>query len=869
MRPGSAGGRELCREGAISNCGTTSRHHAGRRKRLLRAWRHTRGHGCLISGLAVITATLIHSQPANAQDQSSLIRDSYGEIGILDMPSAHMADDGQLAFTVGDIGEQQRYSLSFQALPWLATSFRFTHLVGQSLGIDYHRNFALTARLFREGTYTPDISIGIRNLIGTGRDDSEFIAASKHIGTLDLTAGLGWGEMAGNGTLPNPFGYVFSSFKTRKPPGSTGVVDFGEFFHGPRAGVFGGATWQTPIDGLSLLAEYSSDLYTDYIYPGRVKVRSPVNLGLSYRPSSALALTAGWLYGTTYGFTVSFSGDATKSAGSESRIGPAVPPAVVRSSTEQQRALTQMLDRNSYLAAARSGGPWVHVPTETEHAKQDLEQALLSESRGVRDIDIEGTTLTIDANNSSDSQAQCARYAEIASSVGTRVTSVAMTDLQSADGTVIFCPVAARAKYAQNNAPSGLGSNGTVAKEINEVAFERTLRADMGKQSLYLDALSLGTSELWVYYDNSHYETESQAAGRIVRVLMADAPPSIEIFHLIPTANGIPRQEITMARSALERTVLAHGTASELGSAIALSAPPLDNPALDRAAGSIYPYFYWSLDPKLTEHVFDPNKPLQFMVYADGAAGVVLAPGLTIGTDLTANVWNDYTFDRPAGSDLPHVRSDLLQYVKQGANGISSLQATYETRLARDVFAKLKAGYLEDMFMGAGGEVLWRPEDSSIAIGADLYQVWKRDFNRLFGIQNYNILTGHVSIYYQSPWYGLNFNVHVGRYLAGDRGATFEVTRRFASGVEVGAWTTFTNVPFSKFGEGSFDKGIIVHIPFEWGLPLFSQSSYDLHLAALTRDGGQRLSDDDSLYDQTRRTSYDEIKEHFDDLVEP
>ena len=392
----------------------------------------------------------------------------------------------------------------------------------------------------------------------------------------------------------------------------------------------------------------------------------------------------------------------------------------------------------------------------------------------------------------------------------------------------------------------------------------------MDKQSLFLGALSLGTNEMWVYYDNGHYGHESEAVGRLIRVLMADAPPSIEVFHLIPTIVGVPAQEITVLRSALERTALAHGMVSGMGDAISLSAPPLDNPALDKAVRSFFPFFTWSLDPKLTEHIFDPDMPIQFMVYADAAVSLALAPGLTVSLDVTANIWNDYTFNRAAGSDLPHVRTDLLQYIKHGGNyGIASLKVDYQTRLARDVFAEVKAGYLEDMFMGAGGDVLWRPENSRFTFGADIYQVWKRDFNRLFGAQDYQVLTGHVSAYYRSPWYGLNFNVHAGRYLAGDYGATFEVTRRFATGIEIGAFATFTNVPFSTFGEGSFDKGIIIHIPFEWSLPIYSQSSYDLRLNSLTRDGGQRLADDDSLYDDTNRTSYGEIVQNIGDLVEP
>jgi hypothetical protein len=173
------------------------------------------------------------------------------------------------------------------------------------------------------------------------------------------------------------------------------------------------------------------------------------------------------------------------------------------------------------------------------------------------------------------------------------------------------------------------------------------------------------------------------------------------------------------------------------------------------------------------------------------------------------------------------------------------------------------------MFAGVGGQVVWRPEGQRIAIGADVYEVWQRGFDRLFDVQGYHILTGHVSLYYESPWYGLNFNVHAGRYLAGDYGATFEITRRFSTGVEIGAFATFTNVPFAKFGEGSFDKGIIIHIPFEWALPIYSQGSYDLLLRSLTRDGGARLGNDDSLYDDTRSAAYGDIQRDVDDIVSP
>ncbi len=110
-----------------------------------------------------------------------------------------------------------------------------------------------------------------------------------------------------------------------------------------------------------------------------------------------------------------------------------------------------------------------------------------------------------------------------------------------------------------------------------------------------------------------------------------------------------------------------------------------------------------------------------------------------------------------------------------------------------------------------------------------------------------------MSFYYQSPWYGLNATFRIGRYLAGDYGATFELTRRFDSGVEVGAFFSKTNVSSEQFGEGSFDKGIMIRIPINWAAPLQSQAQLSMDLRPVQRDGGQRLYSASVLYEQTRR----------------
>ena len=249
---------------------------------------------------------------------------------------------------------------------------------------------------------------------------------------------------------------------------------------------------------------------------------------------------------------------------------------------------------------------------------------------------------------------------------------------------------------------------------------------------------------------------------------------------------------------------------------------------------------------------------MQFLAGLD--ADVDLLPGLSVGGRVESNLYDNFITTRLGSSVLPHVRSDYVNYFSKGKNGIANLQANYRFRITPDIYAIGRAGYLESMFAGAGGEVLWRPAGWRWALGVDAYEVQQRNFDRLFGLQRYHAFTGHVSLYYASPWYNLDFAVRAGQYLAGDRGLTFEATRRFSTGVEIGAFMTKTNVSSQDFGEGGFDKGIIIRIPLGWVAPIETQSQLGMDLRPVQRDGGQRLEGDATLFEETARASDPELQ---------
>src|SRR5262249_28279928 len=190
----------------------------------------------------------------------------------------------------------------------------------------------------------------------------------------------------------------------------------------------------------------------------------------------------------------------------------------------------------------------------------------------------------------------------------------------------------------------------------------------------------------------------------------------------------------------------------DMASATILPAP-MQNPALAEANRTSYPRFSWDIYPQLRQELFDPADPFAIELAAVASGTIELRPGLSFNGEVESSLFDNFNLDRQSNSTLPHVRSDFVKYFAQGKTGIGQLDAEYRFRLAPNVFAVAKAGYLESMFAGGGGEVLWRPEGQRWALGADAYEVWQRGFDRLFDLQDYHVFTGHVSLYYASPWY--------------------------------------------------------------------------------------------------------------------
>ena len=75
------------------------------------------------------------------------------------------------------------------------------------------------------------------------------------------------------------------------------------------------------------------------------------------------------------------------------------------------------------------------------------------------------------------------------------------------------------------------------------------------------------------------------------------------------------------------------------------------------------------------------------------------------------------------------------------------------------------------MFGGIGGEVYYRPFKSNFSTSLQFHKVKQRDYKQRFDFRDYEVETGHLGFYYDFPK-GISAQLLVGKYLAGDKGAS-------------------------------------------------------------------------------------------------
>lgn len=239
----------------------------------------------------------------------NLAAGDYGVNGIFDVPTARMDAEGTLTATLSGQEIADIYTVSYQVTPWAEAAFRYSifnpRRLEQSGDEQKDRSFEAKVRLFSETRTRPEVSVGARDLLGTGIWSGEYLVASKRWGGLDLTLGFGWGRLAQRSALANPLaeiGLASGGERTRTVEG--GDFALSNYFSGDDVGLFGGFTYALPWR-FKLLGEYNTDRYDRERSFGTVGDTSPFSVGLEWEPLDDVSVAVSWQHGDQLGLRIS------------------------------------------------------------------------------------------------------------------------------------------------------------------------------------------------------------------------------------------------------------------------------------------------------------------------------------------------------------------------------------------------------------------------------------------------------------------------------------------------------------------------------------------------------------------------------------
>ncbi|HRO11747.1 YjbH domain-containing protein [Amaricoccus sp.] len=410
---------------------------------------------------------------------------------------------------------------------------------------------------------------------------------------------------------------------------------------------------------------------------------------------------------------------------------------------------------------------------------------------------------------------------------------------------------------------SGAWVNDQGAKATLTEAVAKALNAD----GITLDAMSYTADAVEVRIINRQISQDPKAIGRTAAVLAAAMPYSVERFSITPLQNGLPTTTVTVQRTDLEAQANRPfaGVQSWETTQIEGALPVLAQGQSWRR--DVYPLWSWAFIPLPTVQIFGGNDGFRPQLTLQFRGSVSLSPGLSASAMVRQPLLGEFSDpgDTESSGNLPQVRSQSKRYYSGWDPKLIRLTGDYLFKLNRDTYGRVSAGLLERAFGGVSGEVLWKPVEQSWGLGAELNYVAQRDPYSPFGFgyYDYQVATGHASVYWDTGWYGIETQLSAGRYLAGDWGATLAVSRRFANGWAVGAYATKTDVSAEDFGEGSFAKGLTLSIPLRWSTPFETRQTIDGNLTSLANNGGAFLNIQNRLYPMVREYDRNRLERNW------
>jgi hypothetical protein len=345
--------------------------------------------------------------------------------------------------------------------------------------------------------------------------------------------------------------------------------------------------------------------------------------------------------------------------------------------------------------------------------------------------------------------------------------------------------------------------------------------------------------------ENDRYFFTPNAVEQALDAVAPMVPPRCDYLRLRIKENGIPVAEFVATAAALNEMRKGVITKSRFFDVSAFRTQYIGDP-IPRT--SYRRWYDWGIAPSFEAFLNDPSSffsyrlgiTASFLTFPwKGGMAVLSAAGYPLNTVTTAN--------QPLS--IP-VRSDIALYKQQNVS-LNRLLFQQIGKAQMPLYGRVAAGLLETEYAGLDLEAAAPLFRGRVIADAGGSVTRKRSPDTTFGFANDTwYRTALLGAQLNIPEADLWFNVKGGRFLAGDYGAVFSVSK-FIRGVTLSAWYSLTDTSIfsDPYNSGYHDKGISVVVPIRLFLGRDSRTTYRFSLSPWTRDVAQDIDHYQTLLD--------------------
>ena len=261
--------------------------------------------------------------------------------------------------------------------------------------------------------------------------------------------------------------------------------------------------------------------------------------------------------------------------------------------------------------------------------------------------------------------------------------------------------------------------------------FYRSLNKSLRDETIFIQSASLKKEEASVSIGSPRFRSLPRMAGRSAAIVSALAPEDINKINIHVMNGDFEVATFIINREKFDDAKNFKGSVSEILKRSNLESnsntPLILNSSFNPTIN--FPEFSWTMSPALKHQIGGPEGFYLGQLFWKTDTTIKFRRNFSLYTSFGINLYDTFNnLINTSGSSIPHVRSDIQEYLSKGKNNLQRMQLEYVFSPYKDLYVRADFGLLEEMFGGLGGEFLYRPFTKNYSLGFSLHRVKQRGY---------------------------------------------------------------------------------------------------------------------------------------------